>query len=443
MNAKDKNNIDKNNKDKNNINDKIKNLPNKNITNNTKNNLDLTIEHIRKWFVLGEPEIVAAALYVALTHVYRSFYVIPYLYIKSAVAGSGKTNLIQLLRPMVWNETNADDITPASLSALAHRGCTFLIDQLDTLMGRDKELARTLEGVFNGGYKASGSRIKMNNDNIGTIKLSTFTPKIFAGIEIPLADSTMSRCITLEIKKATNKELDTIEEFYLEDIDPAGIIINDMWSEWAEGMSESFKAKKVMKLPDKLDPRGKEIWKPMLRIAELAGKEWYQKAWDACLNLAIKPREKDASEHVLEDIKKVFEDLGNPTRIESQVLVNALMKYEESGWYEYKGNGLTVHNLPKLLRRFHADTAGTKRIQPTKWAGAGGETKRGYLLADFKAAWSRLDQSSEVATSATSASDMATMATMAAPENTEFIYDPNNPLSESQQRQKFNMNWGD
>jgi len=447
MNAKDKNNID----------DKIKNLPTKNNNISTKDCLDTIENFIKRWVILGQHEINAATLYVAMTYVYRSFYVIPYLHIKSAVNGSGKTNLMQILVNISSNASDTDDITAAAIASEANDGLTLLIDQIDTLMERDKDLAKALEGIFNGGYKKSGKRKKMANDNTTVITQKTFCPKILSGIEIPFPDSTQSRCIPIEINRATHGELETIEEFWIQDIEEQSPALRQMLDDWGETVAEKLSTKKQMKLSDDLEPRGKEIWKSLLRIAELAGKEWYRKAWDSSVQLSgltNKPREKSDSEKLLEDIKKVFAEKGDPTRIESNVLVNALLLIEEAEWMEYRGKGLTKTQMARLLKRFK-DESLKKTIKPTKWR-QGTETIRGYYLMSFREAFKRYVPSVETDTSATSGTNstndyietepnnnpVADVAFVADDRQEVFVYDPDLPTTEAQQKQKFDLNWG-
>ena len=56
---------------------------------NLANTLDQVEEFILQRFILGPNESTAITLYVALTHTFRAFFAVPYLFIKSADAGSG------------------------------------------------------------------------------------------------------------------------------------------------------------------------------------------------------------------------------------------------------------------------------------------------------------------------------------------------------------------
>ena len=231
-----------------------------------------------------------------------------------------------------------------------------------------------------------------------------------------------------------------------------------MLDDWSDTVADQLSEKKIIPLSNDLEPRGKEIWKALLRIAELADAEWYQKAWDASVQLSgltNKPREKSTNEKLLEDIKKVFAEMGNPSRIESNVLVNALLLMEEAEWMEFRGKGLTKTQMAFLLKRFK-DESLTKSIKPSKWR-QGSETIRGYYLLSFREAFKRYVPSIETDTSATNGTEdtndyietepnnsaVADVAFVADDGDSEYKYDANSPLSEAQQLSKFKLGLDD
>lgn len=352
---------------------------------NLANILDQVEEFILQRFILGPNESTAITLYIALTHTFKPFFAIPYLFIKSADAGSGKSSLLTLISYLSWNPLQVDVIKPAALSNAVNKGCTLLLDQIDTTMAGGTEMKAEIEGVVNGGYKRNGKRIKLANDNKTLVYQNTFGPKIFSGIICPFPDTTESRCIPIYINMATNEELKRIIEFDEEEVESESAPILEQLTE-LESLETTLKAMKVVERPDELNARGKEIWKPLMAIAELSGPEWHKRAWDCAIELSgvgSQPQNKSWGQTALRDIRQIFDD-EDLDRIKSQILVNKLIQNESSGWGEFKGNGLNTTNLAKLLKVYKQPDG--KFINPERWRD-GSQQVRGYYRSQFEEAW--------------------------------------------------------
>ena len=352
---------------------------------NLANTLDQVEEFILQRFILGPNESTAITLYIALTHTFKPFFAIPYLFIKSADAGSGKSSLLTLIGYLSWNPLQVDVIKPAAMAAAVTKGCTLLMDQIDTTMAGSMEMKAEIEGVVNGGYKRNGQRIKLANDNKTLVYQNTFGPKIFSGIICPFPDTTESRCIPIYINMATNEELKRIIEFDEEEVESETAAILEQLTQ-LESLETTLKAMKVVDRPDDLNARGKEIWKPLMAIAELAGPEWHKRAWDCAIELSgvgSQPQNKSWGQTALRDIRQIFDD-EDWDRIKSQVLVNKLIQNESSGWGEYKGNGLNTTNFAKLLKVYKQPDG--KFIIPERWRD-GSQQVRGYYRTQFEEAW--------------------------------------------------------
>jgi hypothetical protein len=131
-------------------------------------------------------------------------------------------------------------------------------------------------------------------------------------------------------------------------------------------------------IPDALNDRAADNWRPLLAIAELAGAEWLKRARDAACLLSGEGHESTSRNvELLADIRQAF---GNLDVITSATLVAKLTADPERPWADWKhGKPLTQRQLASLLRPF-----GIISINVRPEIGAQG---KGYRWTDFAEAW--------------------------------------------------------
>jgi len=147
-------------------------------------------------------------------------------------------------------------------------------------------------------------------------------------------------------------------------------------------------------VPEALNDRAQDLWRPLLAIAEVVGKNWTGKARNAALALSTGEAATDSSAGVLllSDIQALFAD-RNTDRLSSDEIVAALAGMEDRPWPEWKnGKPMTKNQLARLLGRYHV-TPQTIRI--------GDQTAKGYMLDRLKDAFGRYTPFQNVTTSQT------------------------------------------
>ncbi|GAB6276034.1 MAG: hypothetical protein SAMD01599839_05740 [Rectinema sp.] len=89
-------------------------------------------------------------------------------------------------------------------------------------------------------------------------------------------------------------------------------------------------------ISESLSDRQADVWRELLRIADVAGGDWPARARSAALDLCARQSEDDdLSTRLLGDIQKVFADVPDRTRWPSQALADALNAMEEEPWAEF------------------------------------------------------------------------------------------------------------
>src|SRR5262249_43822476 len=131
-------------------------------------------------------------------------------------------------------------------------------------------------------------------------------------------------------------------------------------------------------VPEALNDRAADNWRPLLAIADLAGGEWPDRARAAALTLSGEGLEDDAiGVQLLRDIQTAF---GEEEVIRSADLVAKLAEDPERPWADWKhGRPLSQNQLGRLLARFGI-TSETIYIPGLK-------TAKGYKRAQLEASW--------------------------------------------------------
>lgn len=179
--------------------------------------LDSAVKHIHNYVILTDEQADACALWAAHSHVVEAFRITPYLNPQSATKQSGKTRLLEVLRPLCARPVDTDGTTPAALirTVDAERP-TLLLDETDASFNGSKEMAETLRGILNSGFRSRGNFIKCVGEgaNMTTRKYSTFGAKALAGIG-RLPDTIADRSIPIRLRRRAPGE--QIKEFFEEE----------------------------------------------------------------------------------------------------------------------------------------------------------------------------------------------------------------------------------
>ena len=339
---------------------------------------------INKYVVMLPVQVDAAALWVIHTYTWSVCDTTPYLSISSAVKGSGKTRLFEVLEELVANPWNLAGAT----GAVMYRGIdqykpTLLFDEVDTTFKGDRETAQAIRQVLNAGSRRGGSIPRMvgQGTNMTVQKFNVFCPKAFAGIgKDTLPDTVFDRSIPFNMKRKTT--LEETPRFRRRNAKQEAAPLKERIEAWAEYNTEAIgeAIEADPDLPKELSDRASDHWEPLIAIADLAGESWGNRARHAAITL-INPDDEDSVDLlILRDIHRVFDVKGNPASITSKDLLEALKNIEESPWNDWD---LTTTKLARKYLRGFGVKPRTIRFPDNP------KTYKGYRREDFLEPWSR------------------------------------------------------
>jgi hypothetical protein len=344
--------------------------------------LDATASFSRRYVVFGsDAQVSAVALWTAHTYSFECGPATPYLYPHSPEPGSGKTTLLEVLGVTAANAIQVDNLTEAVLFRLIDtKQPTLLIDEVDAIFGRkNSDLSEGIRQVLNSGYRKGKHAYRCVPPSHNVVAFNVYCPKAMAGLN-QLPGTLAHRSIPIGLKPPRPEEL--YEELdYEEAVTAAEPLTADLsaWATAADGTLRDPRLKPA-KLPE-LDARGNEIWRPLFRIADLAGGDWPDRARHAAGALSGRGHRSDNAStgiQLLRDIREEFDG----ERMTCTALAQALNSSEllpYGGWND--GNGLTTRELGRKLAAYGVK-AKPVRIDGTR---AG----NGYDRDQFEDPWSR------------------------------------------------------
>jgi Protein of unknown function (DUF3631) len=332
---------------------------------------------IRRHVAMDDGLALVGALYTVMTWVHEDVAVhSPILLVTSALPNSGKTTLIKVLSFVARNGMSTIGITgPALFRSIKKWQPTMAVDEADTaFVGNDD-----LKEVFNSGWTRGEGVIRCDPDTNEPKMYSTFCPKVIGMIGRKLPAATMSRCLTVAMRRKRADE--KVEDFaHIDNPDLARI--RAMCLRWAIDNAEALRAARP-ETPPGVDPnRARMNWHLLLAIAERAGPEWKRRAWAAVksveeVNAAADP---ELPLKALSDICDAF-DRRAVDRLATSALIGELAGDPEGPWASYGKGGkiITDRQLARLLRDFRRGLG----IRP-KTIRIGESTAKGYLRSDFE-----------------------------------------------------------
>jgi hypothetical protein len=354
--------------------------------------LDEIANVLCRFIVLPLDEIKAIALWILHTYAVEATSICPILIVKSAEKRCGKTLLLELLLNLVFRPLPASNITAPSLfRAIEKYKPTLLLDEADTFLHNNDEL----RGIINSGYRSSSSYVvRTIGDDFEPTIFNTFGPKAIAQIDKP-QETIMDRGIIIEMRR--KKPDEKPERLRSDRIFEQLKHLRQKAMRWTKDNLTAL-IDWEPQIPSSLNDRAQDTWRPLLAIAERAGKRWAEYGNESAMRLSGEKSEASKRTLLLSDIRTIFEN-AQAGRMASAEICIKLADIEEHPWPELlNGQPITVRQLARLL-----DPLG---IRP-KQLRMGDANVRGYELDDFVDGFSRYLPEFSSATHPQCSSDVA------------------------------------
>ena len=329
---------------------------------------------VKRFVVAPSWAVIAAALFVVHTYAFDLGEISPILFITGPTKRCGKSKLLATLLRLVSRPFAAASATPAGIYRMIElHQPTLCIDEADTFMRHNEQL----RGLINSGHTRDAAfHLCCSGSAAEPRRWSTWTPKIFSGIG-KLADTIEDRSIIIRMVR---RRVDEHTERLLH-----GTQFDDIRRKILRFVADQEEAIRNGNpvLPEGLNDRAADNWKPLLILADLAGGEWPAMAWQAALELSggDDGESLGLNEQLLADIRDVFAAAGMD-KLTSKDMVERLAQIEGRPWAEYGKHHrpISPNQVAKLLGGFGVSPR-TIRFGET--------TAKGYHEAAFSDAFSR------------------------------------------------------
>jgi uncharacterized protein DUF3631 len=296
---------------------------------------------ILRYVVMAEGAAEIVALWVLHTHALDAFGISPRLAITSPRPGCGKTTLLDILYLLIPRPLLAANVTAAAIfRTIEVSQASLLLDEGDSFLRENDEL----RGILNAGHRRGGNVIRIVGDDNAPRQFATWGACAIAMIG-KLPETLHLRSVLIALKRKRPDE--TVEQFRFDRTDALDVLAGKA-ARWAkDNISRVSQMDPIV--PEGLDNRPADNWRPLLAIADAAGGDWPARVRE----IAVATVDADATNHasLLADIRAIFDE-RQVLQIASAGLVEALVLIEGHPWAEYRhGRPLTVNGLARLLAR--------------------------------------------------------------------------------------------
>jgi len=346
---------------------------------NLKNALTETEELLRKLIVLKlDAHYWALTLWIAFCYSIPQFDHAPRLCFWSPEKRCGKSLALEVVAHLLPNPLRTSSISSAGLFRLLHADKTkvLLIDESDAVFGRngDKEKAEALRTLLNASFKRGQVVIRCEAPKYEPKEFEIFAPIALAGIgKNAIPETVADRSLMIEMRRMLPNE--QILEFESDEVEKYFLPIKEKLQNFARENESRYRDLRPELPRESLNPRARDLWKPLYKVAECAGKEWIKKALLASVALSSgesDPEEASLSLRLLHDTREIFTE----EQITTKDLIDRLRSLEESPWSYLERFNPSV--LAHLLKNYG--------IKPKPFSGG---KVRGYYRKSFEDPWSR------------------------------------------------------
>ncbi len=324
--------------------------------------------------VMSKAAAAACALWTIFAYAHDAGTHSPILAIAAPTPRCGKSTLMGLLKRLAPKALASANITsPALFRSIETWHPTLLIDEADAFLHDKGELRCVLDS---GHEREMAFTLRCVGDDHKPTRFSTWSPKVIAYIG-RLHPTLEDRSIRIELRRKLSTE--TVERV------PPGnpfLPLRQQGARWAQDNFDTLR-RADPDLPEKLNDRARDNWRPLLAIADACGRDWPAMARQAAMELSAVDDDETASILLLKDLQSLFEaEAGEGGKnLSSAKVVEKLAQMESRPWPEFgRGKPITAHGVAKLLKPFG--------IRPRAVV-VRGHHLQGYLPEQFDATWAR------------------------------------------------------
>ena len=335
--------------------------------------LDDIEKEFRRYIVLPEGAGEALALWTLHAWTADAGDISPFLVLVSPTKRCGKTNVLIILLYLTPRSELASNISASALFRYVEElRPTLLIDEADSFVKDNEEM----RGILNSGQTRAAAHVIRNVETNGEHKprrFSTWAPKAIATIR-SLADTLEDRSVVLQLQRKSKAA--SVARLRRRDNDEFARL-RSRAARWAADNFSKL-TDPDPDIPDALNDRAADNWRPLLAIADLAGGAWPQRAREsACLLSGEGHDSTSVNVELLADIRLAF---GETDVIRSADLVAKLTADPERPWAEWRhGKPITQKQLAGLLAPFGIIS---ETVHPI-----GQSHAKGYKRVKFEEVW--------------------------------------------------------
>ena len=334
--------------------------------------LDELQDTFARHLILPDHAATTLSLWVMHTYSFDLGDILAYLALLSPEKRCGKTTALTLVSEFCHKALTASNVTPATIYRVVEdHSPTLLIDEVDSFLAGKEEL----RGIFNAGYsRKTAYTLRCSGDDHEVKQYNLYSPKLFAAIG-KLPDTLGDRCVIVPMRrKLPGEKVQRLRG----DLD--GSVIRRKCMRWTNDHILNIKEADP-EVPEELDDRAADIWRPLLAIADLVGGDWPKTAHLAAVELSSnKEDEESVNIQLLKDIRDYIVD-HNISRLKTEELLEHLYSLEERPWNTfYRGREMTPRQLADRMKSFGIQS---KTIRFSSG------TAKGYMLEDMIDAFNR------------------------------------------------------
>jgi hypothetical protein len=317
------------------------------------------ITAIRAHIVLTDQQALAVVLWIVHVHLLDCAEHSARLHLASPAPRCGKTALLRTIEQMVPRALSAENVSTAAMfRVIAMARPTLLIDEVDSFLnGENRE---DLRGLLNAGHTPGGTVIRVVGEDFEPRAFRVWGAVVLAGIgQIPMTIE--DRSITINMRRRLSHEnIDRLRRDAVDRLKMLGRRVARWAADNRSAMSDADPA-----MPDALNDRAIDNWRPLVAIADCVGPDAGLRAREAAVALASEGLVEESNAILaLADVAATFAE-KKMDWISSADLVAGLVQLEGRPWKEWnRGHGLTQNSLARLLRPFSIFSK--KRREPGK-----------------------------------------------------------------------------